>query len=227
MSATLIYALHGFLGCAADWDALKTRLSEFEFFADELFSEKAELGADSIALNPGKKIFLGYSLGGRLGLRILEKSPEFFDHYVFLSTHPGLPDDNLVAREARKLSDQRWAEKITSDNWNSFLKEWNSQAVFTGSNQEPQRNLQNYDLTKLRKSLLNWSLSSQADYSGLIKKNRHKITWVVGDRDSKFCEIATDLKNKEILSGYERISSGHRIWLDQPDAVADIIKKLN
>ena len=52
--------------------------------------------------------------------------------------------------------------------------------------------------------------------------NNNKITWVVGDRDPKYCEIAEQMKNKKILSGFKKISAGHRIWLDNPSAVVEI-----
>ena len=227
MSTHLIYALHGYLGCAADWDVLKSLLPDFEFIAEDLFSEKPELGIESLLEKLGSKIFIGYSLGGRLGLKILDKYPQLFDHFIFLSTNPGLAKDNFAAREARLQSDKLWSAKISPENWSSFLEEWNRQSVFAGSTQEPQRLLESYNLTKLKDALSNWSLSAQPDYSSLIRKYRHKITWVVGDRDSKFCALAEELKNKKILSGYERISSGHRIWLDHPQAVADIIKQIS
>ena len=228
MQKPLVYAVHGFFGVAADWDRVSADLPGYEFIGEELFSHKPHNGTgnliSTLAKTDRKKIFLGYSLGGRLGLRMLKSNPGQFDHYIFLSTHPGLTDQ--LSREQRIDSDEQWAAKINHENWQTLLKAWNAQAVFEGSGPEPVRNVSDYDLAKLRRALMEWSLGRQDDYSELIREHRQKLTWAVGDRDLKFCKIADDLKNKKILSDFERIPSGHRIWLDQPKAIVELIKKM-
>lgn len=224
MQKPLIYAVHGLFGCAADWDTVKNLLPGFDFIAEELFAHRPAVGTGAFATTQCKKIFLGYSLGGRLGLRLLNENPNQFDHYFFLSTHPGLTDER--SKNLRIESDQKWAEKISGENWPALLAAWNAQAVFAGSNSEPERNIANYDLKKLKLALREWSLGRQDDYSELIRNHKQKISWIVGERDIKFCGIAAELENKQILSGFERISAGHRLWLDQPSAIADIIKKV-
>lgn len=227
MSADLVYAIHGFLGRSSDWDEIKKSLPEVKFIAEELFSKKELIGTDFITTFSGRKIFLGYSLGGRLGLNILKKSPSLFDHYILLSTNPGLPDNDIEIRKNRIISDEIWSQKMTQQNWDNFLKEWNAQAVFQRSSAEPVRDFNQYDLQKLKEGIIRWSLGKQEDFSETIRKSSHKITWMVGDRDQKYCEIAEQMKNKKILSGYERISSGHRIWLDNPNAVVKIINQIS
>lgn len=227
MSADLVYAVHGFLGQSSDWGSIKNNLPGVNFVAEELFSEQETIGIESVYKFQGKKIFLGYSLGGRLGLKMLKKTPELFDHYIFLSTNPGLPVTDTEGRKNRIINDEKWSEKITEKNWADFLTEWNAQPVFQGSNAEPVRDINRYDLQKLRQGILKWSLGIQEDFSDTIKMNNYKITWGVGDRDPKYCEIAEQMKNKKILSGFKKISAGHRIWLDNPDAVIEIINRIN
>lgn len=224
MQNAVIYAVHGFFGCAADWAVVKNSLSGFDFVAENLFSHKPAIGTGSFADSNRKKIFLGYSLGGRLGLRLLSENPKQFDHYIFLSTHPGLTDQR--SKNLRIESDEQWAGIINQENWPALLEAWNAQAVFAGSGSEPVRDVAEFDLKKLKLALREWSLGRQDDYSELIREHNQKITWVVGERDPKFCGIAAELENKKILSGYERISAGHRLWLDQPMAIANIIKKI-
>ena len=232
MPKTLIYAIHGFLGNSSDWDIIKSCLdSEVLFIAEDIFSKKQSMDfflerVDSFKEFQCKKIFLGYSMGGRLGLQILKKCPESFDHYVFLSTNIGLPAESIEDRERRVLNDQRWSEKISLENWDIFLKEWNSQNVFQGSKAECQRHVEQYDLFKLKESLVKWSLGFQEDFSDVVKEHNSKITWVVGDRDEKYCEMAESLKSKNILLDFKKVSSGHRLWLDHPEAVANILKIL-
>lgn len=225
MSADLIYAVHGFLGCSSDWDTVKKSLPGCNFIAEDLFSKEPEKGIGSFQKITGKKIFLGYSLGGRLGLAMLKENPDLFDHYIFLSTNPGFSSTNLELREKRIQADKIWSDKINQNNWSNFLKEWNAQSVFQGSASEPKRDVERYDLQKLKESIVKRSLGIQEDFSDSIQMNNNKITWLVGDRDEKYCAIAEKMKNKKIILGYERISSGHRIWLDNPSAVVEVIKR--
>ena len=240
MSKTLIYAIHGFLGQPSDWnetfELLKTEDSiankkDFNFVAEDVFSKNQSIDffwerSETFKNFQGQKFFLGYSMGGRLGLQILQKSPEMFDHFVFLSTNVGLPLEATDERQKRILLDKSWAEKISLNNWSTFLNEWNSQSVFNGSKVDCQREFKDYDILKLKESLTRWSLGLQEDFSDVIKKNNSKITWIVGDRDLKYCEMAENLKIKNILTDYEKISSGHRLWLDNPKAVVNILTKL-
>ncbi|MGZ3691478.1 MAG: hypothetical protein ACXVAX_08240, partial [Pseudobdellovibrio sp.] len=168
----------------------------------------------------GSGIFLGYSFGGRLGLRHLAEHGDVFDRYIFVSTNPGLKDDDQTGRNQRLLNDQQWAEKITKENWHNFIREWNTQGVFAGSKQEPVRNVEDYDLEKLRNYLLNYSLAQQPDFEDLIKKFRDKITWIVGSEDKKYIEIAENLKSKGCLTDFKKITAGHRVHLDNTQALA-------
>ncbi|MBC7421564.1 MAG: alpha/beta fold hydrolase [Bdellovibrio sp.] len=240
MSQGLVYALHGFLGQASDWNEVRKPLEDrgLQFHAENLFGPDSLVVTDfltyvkelanKISQLPAsaKKVFVGYSLGGRLGLHLMEHHPTLFDHYVFLSTNPGLDDSATNYRRVRISNDREWAAQITPDEWTEFNQRWNDQKVFEGSAQEPERNAADFDLAKLRKSLLEWSLGKQKDLSAVIKSNQDKLTWVVGDRDLKFAQIAVDLKQKKILLNYKRISSSHRIWLDNPSAISELLQNL-
>jgi 2-succinyl-6-hydroxy-2,4-cyclohexadiene-1-carboxylate synthase len=235
----LIYALHGFLGQGRDWDNIKSKLEteKINFTAEDLFSKSApeildldqhaELLINKIQKSQLKsKIFIGYSLGGRLGLHMLKQAPDLFDKWIFLSVNSGLSSLATEERRLRILNDKMWGQKITEKNWSSFLMEWNAQSVFAGSLKESARDASDYDLFKLQQSLQKWSLGLQADFSEVIKKNQSKIVWVVGDRDTKYVQHAEDLKNKEIILEYKKISAGHRIYLDNPADLAQIIESI-
>jgi 2-succinyl-6-hydroxy-2,4-cyclohexadiene-1-carboxylate synthase len=238
MSKNLVFALHGFLGQGHDWDAVKKNLSssvdfetvdlfsaespdiiELEDYADELAQEIEEMAGGH-----EKKIFVGYSLGGRLGLHLLQSHPDLFDHFIFLSTHPGLSEGQTGESGPRLLNDMKWAAQISEKNWSTFLSDWNKQPVFEGSQTEPQRNSAEYDLNKLKRALVMWTVAHQEDFRELISEFREKITWVVGEKDSKYLKMAEDLKQKKILLDYKRISSGHRIWLDQPNEISKLVR---
>mgnify|MGYP000895518843 FL=1 len=227
-----IYALHGFLGQSADWGNVFKTLEQDchivcpSYFSDEIFSDlKLDHFIQDIEKQSknhfiAKKIFVGYSLGGRIGLRLLEARPDLFDHSVFISTHSGL--SNEVEKKARVQSDQKWIETLQTSSWEDFLIKWNRQDVLKKSI-AAERLEAFYNKNRLVAALLDYSLGKQEDYSALIKAHQDRITWVIGDQDTKFLNLADDLKQKKILLDYKRILSGHRILFDNPLGLSNIL----
>jgi 2-succinyl-6-hydroxy-2,4-cyclohexadiene-1-carboxylate synthase len=217
-----IFGLHGFFGASSDFDQIQKILPEnYRLVAPDLFSNEdfdltnfqtiTDQIANAAIHKSEKKIFLGYSLGGRIGLHLLKSYPDLFDQWIFLSTHPGL--SLQTEKELRLKSDVIWSEKLAHFSWGDFLSAWNDQAIFMNT-YEPIRLEKDYKKAQLGKALLNLSLGQQADMSEAICGHQKKIKWVVGDRDSKFMALAKHLKQKKILENYSRISSGHRILFD-------------
>lgn len=229
-----IYALHGFLGQGSDWsqtfsgwDANDQIVCPSYFSDPDFIDLKLENFykniTSSLVENFSKKIFIGYSLGGRIGLKILEHFPDLFDHYIFISSHSGLNTD--ILRQARCAIDSVWMNKIRDLSWDDFLLQWNAQDVLQGT-LPPIRNAINYDQQRLILSLFDHSLGRQKDYSDLIKKHQNKVSWVVGDQDIKFLDLAEDLMQKKILLDYKRIFSGHRILFDNSKDLQKSLKEI-
>lgn len=238
----LIFAVHGFLGEASDWSMAQNELepilkNKIKWVAPSLFSS-ASLPVVNLNEVPGQlikfyqnefqilqpRIFIGYSLGARLGIHFLNNYASYFDQFIFVSAHPGLLSEK--EKEQRKFSDQQWADLITEVGWNQFLSKWNAQAVFNSTLQDPVREKDRFDLQKLQTSLDFWSLSRQSDTRSLLTQYQEKITWVVGTEDAKYLELATDLKQKKILLDFNRISAGHRILFQNPLSLANLIAQI-
>jgi len=240
VSASVVFALHGFLGQGSDWQLVQNEsvglntkwitpdlfskwslpVTDFESYVDSLMSIK-----ELTAASPAKKIFLGYSLGGRLGLHILKKYAQRFDHFVFISTNPGL--QSVDEKMARLQNDLVWADKILNSSWNNFLDTWNAQGVFSKNDPEPVRDAREFDTQKLALSMDLWSLGRQQDFRSVIAQYQNKISWLVGEHDTKFSEIASDLAQKKILLGFNKIFSGHRILFSNPSEINKILKNLS
>lgn len=231
-SLPIVVALHGFLGLGSDFDRLKNTL-DVRFVAPDLFKENdfdlssfenvAGQIVHQIVNIKGPKIFVGYSLGGRIGLHILKFFPEAFDHYIFLSTHAGLNSE--VEKTERIANDLAWSQKLKNLSWSDFLLAWNAQPVFAGGC-EPQRLETDFNRNQLENAFVHLSLGQQQNMNDVLQKNKSKISWVVGDQDSKFVALAEALQQKKILEGYSRIFSGHRILFDaDPKELQKIILK--
>lgn len=231
------YCLHGFLGEGSDWDGaisyVKSENFKFikpSFFSPDCFIDlRLQSFIDDIQIQQKtdsyhKKIFMGYSLGGRIGLKILSNFPSLFDHFIFLSTHPGLIQNE--EKQQRLFNDQNWANQISTNHWDQFIFNWNSQDVLK-SQIQPDRKAKSFSVNKLQQGLKDWSLGHQNDYRQIISEYQSRITWVVGDRDQKFCHLAEDLKQKKTLLDYKRVSSGHRVLFENPQAIAELISNFN
>ena len=231
----LIYALHGFLGEGSDWQDTFKNLEQSHqivcpsYFSNEIFSDLdlkyfIESIENQAKKSAGlKKIFVGYSLGGRIGLRLLEALPNLFDHYVFISTHPGLMSE--LEKENRRLHDQKWIDNLQKQSWERFLELWNAQDVLKESKLKFRCEV-DFNRNRLVSALDDYSLGRQKNYSNLIGQNQDRLTWIVGDQDLKFLQIAENLKQKKILLDYKRIPSSHRILFDNPEKLSKAIRVL-
>lgn len=161
---------------------------------------------------------------GRIGLHFLKNNPNLFDQFIFISTHPGLTHQE--EKKQRKGNDLIWADKIQNLDWQQFLTEWNQQPVFNNDVIEPKRNQAEYSIESLSAAFTNLSLSQQEDFQELIQLYQNKITWIVGSQDSKFLNLAEDMKQKKILLDYKRIFSGHRILFENPIELAKLLAQV-
>ncbi len=236
MQQNLIFAVHGFLGSNQDWN-LSESLTEKNWIKPSMFAKDSpdiknfydyidqliltyKLNSQPLL----KKIFVGYSLGGRLGLHFLKSYPNLFDHFVFVSTNPGFTEP--IEKAKRLQTDQEWSTFILNSPWNTFLEKWNGQTVFDQQALKPVRSETEFDKYKLSQGMDLWSLGRQENFYQLIEQNQKKIRWVVGSKDDKFLAAAENMKQKKILLDYSRIDSGHRILLQNPKALSNLISNL-
>lgn len=232
---TYIYALHGFLGSSKDWDKLKSffmdkagiRFStpnyfDFEFSILDLAAFENDyhqfIGSKNKEV---KKVFIGYSLGGRIGLHLLKSNPDYFDHYIFISTNPGMQSND--EKQSRLESDLQWVKKLNEKSWSDFVIEWNQQKVFAGSLIE-NRSEVDFNKVSLITALDQWSLGRQDNFREVLSNNKNKISWLVGEYDQKFVQIAQDLYAHNTVNDVRIIkNSGHRVIFDSPEELAKLI----
>lgn len=78
----------------------------------------------------GKATYVGYSLGGRVALRLALDRPDLVDGLVLLGATAGI--DDAGQRAERRRSDAELAEHIVTDGIPRFLREWVAQPLFDG-----------------------------------------------------------------------------------------------
>jgi 2-succinyl-6-hydroxy-2,4-cyclohexadiene-1-carboxylate synthase len=179
-----IRALPGFMGLPSDWDFLPWPHSATE-----------------------GDVLLGYSMGGRLALRLLEERS--FRCAIIVSAGLNAPDDE------RRRRDEEWARRFESDEWSSLMRDWNAQAVFNGH--VLARREEDYDRRELARQLREWSPAVLPPPR--LESIDTPILWIAGERDAKYAAVARQaaarLPNAELWICPD---AGHRVPWEQPEA---------
>lgn len=240
-----IFFLHGFLGSSSDGnqieELLKDRLSirfkcqvhlvnyltKEELNPQNDYTQFAKNFCEYVSKKncQGKKILIGYSLGGRLALHVLKEDPLLFDQFILISSHTGL--SSAEDRQNRLESDELWAKRFLNENLETVVADWNQQPVFNMGKLEPVRTPQEKDRKILALILRQWSLGKQQDLSYLLSQYKERIHYCAGSVDSKFVCLTKE-KIEPILKDRCHIveASGHRIIFDNPIALVDIISSI-
>jgi len=83
----------------------------------------------------GRAVYIGYSLGGRLALRLALEQPSLIKALVLVGASPGIADAR--DRSARLAADEALAGDIESCGTRAFLNTWLAQPMFNGLTPTP------------------------------------------------------------------------------------------
>jgi 2-succinyl-6-hydroxy-2,4-cyclohexadiene-1-carboxylate synthase len=174
----------------------------------------------------GSSVILhGYSMGGRLALRIvtqltnckMEKLSGRVKGLILESSTPGILTEK--ERQQRKNRDEKHAREILSD-YPGFLTKWRSQPLFsTGKTSHLTDRIQS------ETNPLGAARSITGFGSGVVEPVWDRLAAIdipvlllAGETDVRYRKIAADAASRIRLSEFKVIpSSGHRIHSDNPD----------
>jgi len=187
----MIYTLSGFLGLSSDWDFLP--------WPHAAWTTEAPAGPEDV--------LIGYSMGGRLALQLLET--QRFAKAVIVSAGLNAPD------EERKVRDEVWARRFESEEWQTLMTAWNAQPVFGGHSVE--RREADYDRAELARQVRDWSPAVLPPPR--LESIETPLLWVAGERDAKYVTVANEavsrLPQAELWICRD---AGHRVPWEQPRA---------
>lgn len=239
--------LHGFMGSHADWLPFVTGLHrQHRCIVPDLpghgrttgsrapGSYSVEATVTNLRLLLREKaiarcVLVGYSMGGRIALRLAVEYPELISRLVLLSSSPGL--ENESDRVARVELDEERARSIEQD-LDAFLENWYNQDLFTGGRSTIpwlRRTLSSRvknDAQDLARSLREAGSGRQEPLWNRLPSFKMPITLLVGSLDEKYVDLAkrmlercTDGKLIEVNN------AAHAIHLDQPEVVLSHLNK--
>jgi 2-succinyl-6-hydroxy-2,4-cyclohexadiene-1-carboxylate synthase len=232
--APALVLLHGFTNSGASWEPVISGLGQrYRAHAPDIRGHASaadlepvtlEAVLDDIAQLPYERFTLvGYSQGGRIAIHVALAMPERVTRLVLIGASPGLADD--AERTARRLADERLAQRIETLTIEQFAVEWSQTPILAdvgadvaGRAHADRLRSTPAGLAAALRGLGSGALPSLWERLGEL---RMPVSLIVGERDSKFSELAVAMS--ALIADSTVLSvpgAGHAVHLERPDAVA-------
>lgn len=181
-------------------------------------------GAIDLGRRGGPGIYIGYSMGARLGLHLALHSPELVHGLVMIGGTAGI--DDPAERAARRVADEALGERIIDIGVDAFLDEWLRQPLFATLPADhagaAERRLNSAEA--LAGSLRTAGTGTQEPLWDKLDKLSMPVLVITGELDHKFTEIAQ--RFVACITDCEHVvipAVGHAVHLEAPAATASAI----
>ncbi|WP_310488153.1 2-succinyl-6-hydroxy-2,4-cyclohexadiene-1-carboxylate synthase [Chamaesiphon sp. VAR_69_metabat_338] len=236
--------LHGWMGSSEDYLEIIDRLKvQFNCIAIDLPGHGrtevngGDLGYDFVNTARGivqlldrlsieKCSIAGYSFGGRLALYLALEYPERFDRLMLESASPGLATE--VDRQARIIQDWQIIDRLETDSFADFVRDWYRQSLFTGIANHPnfdkliQRRITTNRADDLIKSLERAGVGMQPYLGDRLKVHTKPISLIVGGLDRKFIDINREIERSNPQIALKIVTNcSHNVHFQNPQAWLD------
>jgi 2-succinyl-6-hydroxy-2,4-cyclohexadiene-1-carboxylate synthase len=225
-NAPRVVLVPGFTQTTASWQGVRRVLDEScEVIAlDVPERETFAATAASIGEQGRRAFYVGYSMGGRLALRLALDRPELVRALVLVSATAGIAD--AEGRAARVASDEALARSVEHDGVDAFLEGWLTQPLFAGVPPDApglreRRGLTESYLAHCLRVLGTGTMEPMWDRLGELSM---PVALVTGRADAKYDKVA--LAMLERLRGdvvHVRLEGGHALPLEQPAVLGGFI----
>lgn len=257
-----VVCLHGFLGCKEDWGGPVTAsliasgwsvLSvdlpghgesvpsgrgawiasvalSADYAAEAVLGLLAQLGiVDGV-------VIVGYSMGGRVAMRMLDRLGSACAACVVIGAHPGLAKGAGEERRARLVADEAQAAGLRvcrgDGAFKAWLERWYSQPLFAGARASSgydgmlKRRLGG-DPEMLAEALVGHSLARQPELWGALSRGT-PVLYVAGGGDAKYAAIASRVNEQQREGGGRARGevvegAGHALLEEAPEALSGLI----
>ena len=175
----------------------------------------------------GRATYVGYSLGGRVALRLALDRPDLVDGLVLLGATAGIDDPH--ERAERRRADEALADRLVADGLPRFLREWFALPLFDGLEPAPADRA-----ARLANSPAGLAASLRLAGTGTMDPPwwdelgalRVPLLAAAGARDAKFAALAERLAGA--VAGPARVAllegCGHAAHLQDPAAIAALVR---
>ena len=240
-SGPAVLFLHGFTGSSETWTPHLTALETFttvrmdflghgrsdappdvrrygmDACVDDVLALQNRLGIRRCAI-------VGYSMGGRVALRVALQAPERLWALVLESASPGIAEP--VDRRVRVIQDTRLAERIRNDGVAAFADYWQALPLFASQSRLPAATRQalraqrlQHTANGLANSLQGLGAGEQEPVLQRLRDLRLPVLLLAGRLDDKYCRLANEMTAMLPCSRVHIVAAaGHAVHLEQPAA---------
>ncbi len=245
--ARTIVLVHGFTQTSASWEPAARDLSRdhpvvcvdapghggSSHLSTDLVTGAALLGrtgSPQQEANPfGPPIYVGYSMGGRLALRLALDRPDLIGGLVLSGATAGIEDAR--ERTDRRLADEALARRIEVDGVEAFLQDWLAQPLFEHLRPTPEDLAARHTntATGLASSLrLAGTATMDPPWWGELTTCTVPTLVVAGARDAKFRRLGQRLAARLGDGRTARFTTvagtGHAAHLEDPATFAALVR---
>jgi 2-succinyl-6-hydroxy-2,4-cyclohexadiene-1-carboxylate synthase len=226
---------HGFTQTLGSWAAVGERLGErWEVVRVDLPGHGGsgavrvgfEAAAGLVGAAGGSAAYVGYSLGGRLCLRLALDRPDLVAALVLVGASPGIADP--AGRAERRAADEALAERIERDGVAAFLDGWLTGPLFATL---PEAAAGRAERLANSADGLAWALralgtGAQEPLWDRLTDLRPPTLLLVGELDRKFTAIAHQMAAAIGPTAQVALvpGAGHAAHLERPAEVAALIE---
>ena len=239
--------IHGFTGSTETWSPLVPHLAAahrviavdlpghgrssapsdsgryaLDRFAGDLVRVLDDLSIDRVAL-------LGYSMGGRAGLRFALAHVDRLAALILESTSPGIPDPQL--QHERLAADLELADVIERDGIETFVDRWERLPLWESQEKLPAGVRQKLREQRLANRAIGLANSLRGAGAGVdmsvldrLGEIQAPVLVVAGALDSRYVELGQTMVSSIPNARMVVVpGSGHAVHLEQPEALTDSV----
>jgi 2-succinyl-6-hydroxy-2,4-cyclohexadiene-1-carboxylate synthase len=216
----------GFTQTVASWRGVRRVLEEscevapVDVPARDTFSATAI----SIGMQGRRAAYVGYSMGGRLALRLALDRPQLVSALVLVSATAGIEDE--TARQERIAADEVLAESIARDGVDAFLEHWLAQPLFATVPADAPGLRERHSLSEryLAHCLRVLGTGAMEPMWDRLSELTMPVALVTGKSDAKFEKTALSmLERMRTDVVHVRLDGGHSLPLEQPAVLGGFI----
>ena len=180
--------------------------------------------ANAIGTTGGPGVYVGYSMGGRLCLRLALDRPDIVRALVLVSASPGIADP--IEREARVEADDILADSVEHDGVAAFLETWLAQPMFASVPPDAPGLTDRRRLTPefLAACLRRLGAGAMEPMWAEVPQLAMPVLLVTGTKDTKYTAIARRMLERMHPNVHHvQLDGGHALPLEQPSVLGGLI----